>query len=109
MGIFKKKPIKRAFICGYCWGSIDRASEPNGEIIKKDGKPACAVCRATKFSPISNLIKADKKAYEKDKKFLEKKSQKDALADIKEVAYASQIKAEKEGFVARLSPKKFLK
>lgn len=108
MSIFKK-PTKRAFVCGYCGGSIDKANEPDGKIIKKDGKPACAVCRATKFSSLSDLIKGNKKAYEKDKKFLDKKSQADALKDIKEVAFASQIKAEKDGLTVRISPKKFLK
>ena len=107
MAIFKKKTTKRAFVCGYCGHSIDKDNEPNGEIKKVDGKPACAVCRATKLSKLSDLIKADKIKYETDKHILEEKSEAEAMQDIKEIAYASQQNAKK--YLRRLSPKKFLK
>lgn len=104
---FKKKQTKRAFVCSLCGHSIDKANEPNGEIKKHDGKPVCAVCRATKLSPLASLIKKGKIKYETDKKFLEEKSQKDALGEVADIAFASQQLAGER--VARLSPKKFLK
>lgn len=106
MAIFKKK-TKQAFVCGYCGSSIDKKNEPKGQIIERDGKPVCTLCRVAKFGKMSDMIKADKIKYETDKQVLEKRSQEKALQEVKEVAYASQIKA--ESLVARLSPKKFLK
>jgi len=104
---FKKKIKKRAFVCGYCGGSIDKANEPNGEIKKINGKNACAVCRATKLSSLSDLIKKDKIKYETDKNKLEEISRAKALEDSKQIAYASQQRVNKR--FMRLTPKKFLK
>ncbi len=89
----KKKALKKSFVCGFCGNSIDVNSEPNKEIKKRENKPICAVCRATKFSDISNLIKADKIKYETDKNELEKISRAKAMETVKEVAYASQQRA----------------
>lgn len=107
MGIFKKEKKKRAFVCGFCHHSIDLSTEPDGQIKKHDGKPVCVVCRATKLTPLANLIKKGKIKYETDKKFLDEKSRQEALDEVKEIAFASQIRAGEK--VARISPKKFLK
>lgn len=106
MGIFKKEKQRRSFVCGYCGRSIDKANEPDNKIIKKDGKPACAVCRATRFSLMHKKIALDKKKHDKDLLELEEKSRLKALEDVKEIAMASQENSKE---TKRISPKKFLK
>ena len=107
MAIFKKEKKRRSFVCAFCGRSIDLSTEPDGKIKKHDDKPVCVVCRATKLSPLSDLIKKGKIKYSTQKRNREKKSKQEALKDVMEIAYASQQKAGKG--LMRLSPKKFLK
>jgi hypothetical protein len=94
MTIFDKKKKRNSFVCGYCGRSGDKANEPNGEVKLIDGKPACAICRATRFSNMAKLIAADKIKHDTEKYKRERKSKKDALQMVKEIAYASQVKNE---------------
>ena len=94
---------ERAYQCGHCPRKILKSNEPEGFIYKKDGKPICIVCRATKLTKFSDLIKQDKASYEADQAILEEKSRADAMREVTDIAMASQIRARR-----RRQTKKFL-
>lgn len=104
MGIFKKERKKKSFVCASCSRSIDLKTEPTGKVVLHDGKPACIICRATKFSPLSKTIAKDKIKYETDQHNQEEKSKAKALEEVKEIAWASQERAKR--FAEREANKK---
>lgn len=77
--------------CNYCPTLITKEQEAGGRLHYIDGRPACAKCRILRKSKVADTIKADKGNYEADLKKKEEIAQAQADAEIRGVAYDSQI------------------
>lgn len=86
----KKIPVP----CEYCGNPIWQHNEVKGRLWLVKGKPACAVCRVTKFSKMGKAIKSDRKNYFKDKKVRAELAQETANEMAIDVALASQNKTD---------------